>query len=87
MIFVPIVVKAKKNSSIGDLIKKFKKMVATSNVVQKAKDRRYFKKPSKVKAETTAQMSRLRKRMHSLKRSKNTSSEVIEKITQRLNAS
>lgn len=83
---LPIIVKAKKNSSTSDLIKKFKKMVAASNVVQNAKDRRYFKKPSRVKADNTASHNRLRKRMHSLKRMKNTPEQVIERITQRLNS-
>ncbi len=83
---MPIIVKAKKNSSSSDLIKKFKKLVAASNVVQNAKDRRYYKKPSRVKADQTAAHNRLRKRMHSLKRMKNTPEQVIERITQRLNA-
>ena len=83
---MPIIVKAKKNSSSGDLIRRFKKAAAISNIVQKAKDRRYFKKPSRLKADTTAQMHRLRRRMHSLKKTKNTPAEVIEKITQRLNS-
>jgi len=82
---VPIIVKAKKNNSSSDLIKKFKKMVASSNVVQNAKDRRYYKKPSRIKADNTASHNRLKKRMHSLKKMKNTPEQVIERITQRLN--
>lgn len=86
MFNLPIIVKAKKNDSTSDLIKKFKKMVAASDVVQICKDRRYHQKPSKTKSVNIAQYKRLRKRMRSLKKMKNTSASVLERMAERLNA-
>jgi len=85
VIFLPIIIKAKKNDSTNDLIKKFKKVTISSNIVQDAKDRRYHQKPSKQKAIKVAQRGRLRKRMKSLKKMKNISPTVIQKMVDRLN--
>ena len=82
-----VIVKAKKSDSTNDVIRKFKKAVAASGVVQKVKDRRYFQKPSKVRSGRTAELSRLRRRSRSLKKMKNISPQVLEKITQRLSTS
>jgi len=54
--------------------------------VQIVKDRRYFQKPSKIKSIKTAEKSRLRKRAHSLAKTKNISPLVIAKIRARLGA-
>lgn len=84
---MPIVIRAKKNQSTSDLIRQFKKAVAATGVVQIVKDRRYFQKPSKIKSLKTAEMSRLRKRAHSLRKTKNISALTIAKIRARLGSS
>ncbi len=53
-------------------------------MVQIVKDRRYFQKPSKIKSIKTAEHSRLQKRAHSLKKTKNISPIAIAKIRARL---
>lgn len=85
MIFLPIIIKAQGNDSTGDLIKKFKKATIATDIVQKVKDRRYYQKPSRVRAIHKIEMNRLRKRMHSLKKMKNISPQVISRIEDRLN--
>lgn len=44
--YMPIVIRAKKNDNTGDLIKKFKKIVAIANVLENAKNREFYFKPS-----------------------------------------
>lgn len=83
---MPIVIRAKKNQSTGDLIRQFKKAVVATSIVQIVKDRRYFQKPSKIKSVKTAERSRLKKRAHSLKKTKNISPLAIAKIRARLGA-
>jgi ribosomal protein S21 len=58
--------------------------VAATGLVQIVKDRRYFQKPSKIKSLKTAENSRLRKRAHSLRKTKNISALTISKIRARL---
>lgn len=84
MIFLPIIIKAKKNQSTSDIIRQFKKVVAGAGVVQVAKDRRFFQKPSRIKASKVAERSRLKRRARSLKKMKNISPVAISKIQQRL---
>lgn len=79
-----IIVKAQGSDNTNDVIKKFKKAIAGTDVVQKAKDRRYFKKPSQVRAEKKIQMNRLRKRARVLKRTKNISPIALQRINERL---
>lgn len=86
MSLLPIIIRAKKNQSSSDLIRQFKKAVAASGVVQIVKDRRYFQKPSRIKATKTAEMSRLKRRAHSLAKTKNISALTIAKIRARLGA-
>ena len=81
---MPIVIRAKKNQSTGDLIRQFKKAVAATGIVQIVKDRRYFQKPSKIKSLKTAEHSRLQKRAHSLKKTKNNYPITISKIRSRI---
>ena len=81
---MPIVIKAKKGESTNDVIRKFKKAAVASGVVQKAKDSRYYQKPSKVRAAKTATRSRLKRRARSLKKMKNISPQVITRINQKL---
>ena len=84
---MPIIIKAKKNQSTNDVIRQFKKAVVSAGVVQVAKDRRYFEKPSRVKASKTAEHSRLKRRARSLKKAKNISPGSIRRIQQRLGSS
>jgi ribosomal protein S21 len=84
VIFLPIIIKAKKNQSTSDVIRQFKKVVAGAGVVQVAKDRRFFQKPSRIKASKVAERSRLKRRARSLKKMKNISPVAISKIQQRL---
>jgi ribosomal protein S21 len=84
---LPIVIRAKKNQSTSDLIRQFKKAVVATGVVQIVKDRRYFQKPSKIKSLKTAELSRLKKRAHSLGKTKNISALTIAKIRARLGSS
>ncbi|MFZ5437748.1 MAG: small ribosomal subunit protein bS21 [Patescibacteria group bacterium] len=79
-----IVIKSKKSDSTNDLIRKFKKAVAATGVVQIVKDRRYFKKPSKIKSEKTATDNRLKRRARSLKKMKNISPQALARINQKL---
>ncbi len=83
---MPVVVKAKKNDSYYDLIKRFKKAVSANEIVQKVKDRRYHQKPSKIKSAKTSERNRLRKRLHSLKKMKNVSQNSLERIIERMNS-
>jgi len=79
-----IVIKAKKSDSTNDLIRRFKKAVAATGIVQIVKDRRYFKKPSKVKSERTATNNRLKRRARTLKKRKNVSPAALVRINQKL---
>jgi ribosomal protein S21 len=79
-----IIVKAKKGESTNDVIRKFKKASVASGIVQKVKDSRYFKKPSKIRAEKTATRSRLKKRARSLKKMKNISPQILVRMNQKL---
>jgi ribosomal protein S21 len=79
-----IVIKAKKSDSTNDLIRRFKKAVAATGIVQIVKDRRYFKKPSKIKSERTATNNRLKRRARTLKKRKNVSPAALVRINQKL---
>lgn len=83
---MPIIIKAQGNESTNDLIKKFKKATIATDIVQLVKDRRYYQKPSKLRAVTKIQMNRLRKRSRSLKKMKNISPQVIARMEERLSA-
>lgn len=81
---MPIIIKAKTGDSTHDVIKKFKKSVANSDIVQKARDRRFFKKPSFKRNVKKTEMRRLRKRSRSLKKMKNISPQALQRINDRL---
>lgn len=83
---MPIVVKAAGNDSASDVIRKFKKAAAATNIVQNSKDRRYYQKPSQVRAQKVIAKNRLRKKARSLRKMKNISMEIIEKIRERINS-
>jgi len=81
---MPIVIKSQGGDNTHDLIKRFKKAVAISDIVQKSKDGRYFVKPSQQRKVKKIEMNRLRKRSRSLKKMKNISAVTIQRINDRL---
>lgn len=68
---MPIVIKAKQNQSTNDLIRQFKKAATATNIVQFARDTRYFVKPSKKRAIKKEELKKQKKRRRSMKRMKN----------------
>lgn len=68
---MPIIIKARGDDHTGDLIKKFKKVMAATNIIQIVKDRKYYQKPSEVRTMRMNELRRMKKRMRSLKRQKN----------------
>lgn len=81
---MPIVVKAQGSDTTGDVIKKFKKAAASSNVVIIAKDRAFFQKPSRKRAVKKIERKRLQRRARSLKKMKNISPASLERLNERL---
>ena len=79
-----IVIRSQGSDSLGDMIRKFKKATVSADVVQVAKDRRYYQKPSQVRAQKQIAKNRLRRKAHSLRKRKNISSEAIERIWERI---
>ena len=79
-----IVVKAKGNESTNDLIKKFKKLTVTTDVVQKVKDRQFYLRPSQVKKNNNNERRRLARRLRGLKKMKNISPDVISRMHDKL---
>jgi len=83
---LPIIIRAQNNDSTSDLIKKFKKISIATDIVQIVKDRRYYQKPSKIKAVRNTELRRLKKRARSLKKLKNISPQVMTRIAERLSS-
>lgn len=81
---MPIVVKAQSGDNTNDVIRKFKKVSAAADVVTKAKDRAFFKKPSQKRAVKKIEMNRLRKRARKLKRMKNVADTTLQRLRERL---
>ena len=81
---MPIIIKAKAGDSTHDVIKKFKKAVTNSDIVQKTRDRKYYIKPSQKRAVKKTERRRLRKRSRSLKKMKNISQSALQRISERL---
>ena len=79
-----IVVKARANDSTNDLIKRFKKVVVSTDVVQKVKDRQFYQRPSQVKKMAHNENRRLARRLRGLKKMKNIPPEVIVRMTDKL---
>lgn len=59
---MPIVVKAKKNQSTGDVIKQFKRLVIIANVLEIAKNREFYIKPALQKNIKYNELKRQRRR-------------------------
>lgn len=83
---MPIIIKAQGNDSSFDIIKRFKKAVVASNIVQLTKDRAVFQKPSRVRAVKKIAKNRLQRRVRTLKKMKNISPQVLQRISDRINA-
>lgn len=81
---MPLIIRAQDKDSTNDIIKKFKKASIMADIVQIVKDRRYYQKPSKIKAVRKIEKNRLRKRARSMKKMKNISPQVIARIQERL---
>lgn len=79
-----IVVKAKGSDTTNDLIKKFKKLTVSTDVVQKVKDRQYHLRPSEVKKNNHNEKRRLAKRLRGLKKMKNISPDIISRMHDKL---
>jgi ribosomal protein S21 len=65
---MPLVVKAKKNDTTGDVIKKFKKIVAIAQVLEIAKNREFHFKPSAVKNIKMNEKKRQKRRIKMIQR-------------------
>ena len=80
---MPIIVKAKSDDHPGDVIKKFKKIIAATNIIQVVKDRKYYMKPSEVRTQRQNEIRRMKKRQRVLKHLKNVPAPRIPKRFQR----
>jgi len=69
--FLPIVLKARNDDHTGDLIKKFKKIIAATNIIQVVKDRKYYQKPSEIRTVRMNEIRRSHKRKLAIKKMKN----------------
>lgn len=65
---MPIVVRAKKSDNTGDVIKKFKKIVAIAEVLENAKNREFHFKPSAIKNIQYNEKKRQKRRMRLIQR-------------------
>ena len=68
---MPIIIRAKSDDHPGDLIKKFKKVIAATNIIQVVKDRKYYMKPSEIRTQRQNEIRRMKKRMRVIKKLKN----------------
>jgi len=81
---MPIVVKARSNDSTNDVIRKFKRATSSAGVVPKARNRRYYTKPSQERAQKKIQRKRLLRVARRLKKRKNVSKEALNYIYERV---
>lgn len=82
---MPIIVRARNSDNTNDVIRKFKKIAMATDIVQIAKDRRFYQKPSEKNRIIRKDKIRLKKKVRSLKKMKNISPAVIARISERLN--
>lgn len=82
---MPIIVrKTSKSDSTGNLVRKFKKAVSAMDIVQRTRDRRYYKKPSTIKAERLSEKRHLRKRLKTLKKMKNVPPQSLRSLREKI---
>ncbi len=60
--------KTKTNQNTNDVIRQFQKAVSATDIVQRVKDRRYFSRPSKVRAVKKEEIKKAEKELESSKR-------------------
>ena len=82
---MPVIIKAKKNENTGSLMRRFKKTISALEIVQNARDRRYFKKPSTLKAELKSEKRHLRKKLKTLKKMKNVPARSLQSLREKIN--
>lgn len=71
MFFLPIILKSRNDDHMSDLIKKFKKIIASTNIIQVVKDRKYYMKPSEIRTVRMNEIRRTSKRKRAIKKMKN----------------
>ncbi|MBP7876022.1 30S ribosomal protein S21 [Candidatus Woesebacteria bacterium] len=79
-----IIIKSSGSDSLGDLVRRFKKQTAIADVVQQARDRQFYRKPSRIRSVKKTQKNRLARRVRSLKKMKNISAATIQRLNDRL---
>ncbi len=82
---MPIIIKKTKKDSDASLMRKFKKITTYMNIVQNARDTRYYKKPSILRAEKKSEVRHLKKKLKTLKRMKNISPQSLERLRDKIN--
>ncbi len=68
---MPIILKARNDDHTSDLIKKFKKIMAATDIIQIVKDRKYYQKPSEVRTIRMNEIRRSQRRKRAVKKMKN----------------
>jgi len=82
-----IVVKNRGNESVGDMVKRFKKISVAMDIQTLVKDRQYHLRPSQVRKNNKNDNRRLRRRLRGLKKMKNISPEIIARMHEKLSSS
>lgn len=82
---MPIIIRKTKKDSAASLMRKFKKITTYMNIVQDARDKRYYKKPSTIKAEKNSEIRHLKKKLKTLKKMKNISPQSLERLRDKIN--
>ena len=81
-----IVVKNRGNESVGDMIKRFKKISVAMDIQTLVKDRQYYERPSQVRKNYNNDNRRLRRRLRGLKKMKNISPDIIARMHEKLSS-
>ncbi len=81
---MPVIIRKSKNDSTSTLVRKFKKTTSFLDIVQKARDRRYYKKPSTIKAERKSEKRHLKKKLKTLKDMKNVPPQSLERLKEKI---
>ena len=79
-----IVVKNRGSENVHDLVKRFKKISIALDVQQLVKDRQFYLKPSQVRKNNKNDNRRLRRRLRGLKKMKNISPDIINRMHDKL---
>ena len=82
-----IVVKNLGSETVGDMVKRFKKITVAMDIQTLVKDRQYHLRPSQVRKNNKNDNRRLRRRLRGLKKMKNISPEIIARMHEKLSSS